>query len=598
MDNIYSLVKKAESSFVNSPTTISKYVSWSLHEEIEKVEAYSNSKHISGETDSMGREKPFFDITNSATNIWYRATDIDRKNITIKSTSVKNILPALGLNYWLQSYMKEDNFGKFLNHWGRTLAKFGSSVVKIIEKGDDLSITVVPWTRLIIDSVDFANNPVIEKLYMTPAQLLKSDYDQDVVKTLFDTLSTRKTADGQDIDSSSDYVEVYEVHGELPLSFITDRPEDMNSYVQQMHVVTFVQGENGEEDTNFCLYKGREKKSPYKLTHLIEEDGRTMGRGAPSVLFEAQWMVNHTAKAIKDQLDLASQLIFQTSDPSFIGQNVLQATQTGDILVHSPNQPLTQVANNSHDISALQGYSQAWQNNAQMTSSTPDAISGATMPSGTAYRQVAVLNQEAHSLFELMIENKALHLEEIMREDVIPHLIKKMDTTEEIAIMLDDIGVREIDAMYIESEVNKENNKQIKEQLLSGKIVESVDTQNAQDMAMSNLKAQGSQRFIKPSNIKDTTWKELLKDIKYKVDIVISNENSNKEAVMTTLTTMLQTIASNPNVLLNPTTRVIMNKIIEETGVISAIDLGYQPSQSTEQSNVDMQIEQKPIDRK
>jgi hypothetical protein len=33
-----------------------------LCENINKIDAYINSRHVSGKTDSMGREKPFFNI--------------------------------------------------------------------------------------------------------------------------------------------------------------------------------------------------------------------------------------------------------------------------------------------------------------------------------------------------------------------------------------------------------------------------------------------------------------------------------------------------------------------------------------------------------
>ena len=71
-------------------------------------------------------------------------------------------------------------------------------------------------------------------------------------------------------------------------------------------------------------------------------------------------MLNHTAKQIKDQLDLASKLIFQTSDGNFVGQNALTSIESGDIMIHQINQPLTQLANNSHDITSLQNFGQQW----------------------------------------------------------------------------------------------------------------------------------------------------------------------------------------------------------------------------------------------
>ena len=60
-----------------------------------------------------------------AVNIWYRATDIDRKDIRIKATKQRDILGAFLATIHLQEWMRKDNFGKFLNDWGRSLAKYG-----------------------------------------------------------------------------------------------------------------------------------------------------------------------------------------------------------------------------------------------------------------------------------------------------------------------------------------------------------------------------------------------------------------------------------------------------------------------------------------
>lgn len=579
--DIYNIVRKAKDDFTTGTTTLGKYVTWSLHENIEKIDAYTNSKHISGDKDSLGRDKPFFNINTAAVNIWYKATDIDRKDIKIKATRAKDTIGAFLLNIHLQEYMRKHNVGLFLNNWGRTLAKYGSSVVKFIEKEGELHMNIVPWNRLIVDSVDFYNNPIIERLFYTPSQLRNNkSFDQEKVKALLDARTTRKTMDNQQVDTNADYIELYEVHGEFPLSFLTGKEKDDNEFVQQMHVITFVGDGKGEYD-DFTLVSGREKKNPYMITHLIEEDGRVMGIGAVEHLFEAQWMVNHSVKAIKDQLDLASKLIFQTSDGSFVGQNVLQAIETGDIMIHSPNQPLTQIANNSHDITSLQNYSQQWKTLAQEITSTPDAISGGTMPSGTAYRQVAVLNQEVHNFFDMMIENKALYLEQMLREYIIPFLKTKFNNSEEIAATLGMEDITKLDQMYIKSETNRIINDTNKQAILSGKIAEPMDEMAIQGQVKDILMEQGNQRFIKPSEVETVTWNDLFKNLEYDVTVEITNEASNKAERLATLTELLQTIAKSPEILTNPNGKLFFNKILEESSVISPIQFQYANAQPT-----------------
>ena len=172
------------------------------------------------------------------------------------------------------------------------------------------------------------------------------------------------------------FIEIYEVHGELPEQFLTDEDlkyddESVIEYVQQMHVVSFIKNKDGEYE-NYCLYRGREKQDPYMITHLIEEDDRTLAIGSVEYLFDAQWMTNHSIKQWKDQLDLASKLIFQTSDANYVNRNVLTAIEQGDIMIHADNKPLTLINNQGHDITSVQNFIGQWKVLGQEISSTPD----------------------------------------------------------------------------------------------------------------------------------------------------------------------------------------------------------------------------------
>lgn len=583
--SIGDLIRKAESDYTTGTTTIGKYVEFSQYENIEKIDAYLNSKHISGDVDSMGREKPFFNIVTSAVNIWFRATDIDRKNIRIKATKSKDFIGAFLATIHLQTWMKRASFGSFLNDWGRSLARYGSSVLKFVEKGGMLYAEVIPWNRLISDTVDFENNIKIEKLFFTESQLRSNNaYDKNMVEALISARQARETQDGQKKDNKNDYYEVYECHGVLPLSFITERESDKDKFVQQMHVLSFVRSkETTKEYDDFCLLKGREKKDPYMITHLIKEDGRAQAIGAVEHLFESQWMSNHTAKQIKDQLDLASKLIFQTADTNFAGMNALDNIETGDILIHKDNSPITQIANNSHDITSIQAFGQQWQVLGKEITSTPDSISGNTMPSGTAYRQVAILNQESHSLFEIMTENKGLYIEEMMRKFVIPYLKTLMDTSEEISATLDEQSIKQIDSMYVKSESIRRHNAKVAYEALNNKPIVGLNIDEEQAKIQEELAVTGNQRFIKPSSIPTKTWKELFKDLEWDVEVEVTAEQSDKDSTLTSLNTIFQTIVGLQGRPLTGDEKLVFNKILETTGAVSPVEMATAPQQQPSQ---------------
>jgi hypothetical protein len=585
--SVCEIVRDAESYYVDGDVKLGKYVNRQMYEVVSTIDAYLASTHISGKYDSQNREKPFFNIVTAACNIWYRATDLDRKNIRFMPSGVGSVGLAYLADIQLQRWMDRNDFGKFLNDWGRVLAKYGSAIVKFIEQDGDLKHSVISWSRFIPDPIDFEAIPKIEKFYKTPAQLRKmKEYDQKMVESLISAVTTRKDLGGQSKDNSDNFIEIYEVHGELSVATykrakgleVSEGEEE--NYKQQMHVISFVEGEKESGDyEDFTLFCGYEKEDPYMLTHLIEEDGQTLSIGAVESLFDAQWMQNHTIYQWKNQLDLASKIIFQTSDTNYLGRNVLSAIENGDIMIHALNQPLTQINNSSHDASSLQAFGNVWKILTQEITSTPDAMRGNTQPSGTAYRSVAIQQQEANSLFEVMTENKGLALEKMLRRFVIPHLKKQLDTDEEIMAALDDAKLSEIDAMYIPNKAIKEFNKSVKEQILNNlpdglpspyPVMQPMMEENIRQ----SLKSLGNKRGFKPTVMKDgkevnVTWKEVFSDFEWdNIKVEITNENKDKQAVMATLTSLFQSLAQTDPVKAN----MVLGKIMSETGVMSPME--------------------------
>src|SRR3990167_6481442 len=343
-ETIHQIVRQAQTNYTSGTVKIGKYVDISIYEIIETITAYLNSKHITGDKDSLGRDKPFFNIITAAVNVWYRATDLDRKDMILRADKSGNELAAFLASIFLQKWMKKNRFGVFLNRWGRTLAQYGSAIVKFVEKGEKLICQVLSWNRVIIDPIDFEAQPIIEQIYKTPAQLRR-----------------------------------------------------MEEYDQQFHVISFVAEEEGKFK-DFTLYKGKSKLMHLK-TDFIEEPSRSIAIGAVEHLFINQWMVNHSKKATKDTLDITSKLILQSADPAFKDKNLIDAIETGSIFTHEPNKSLTQVNTAKPDVVSMENFGNSWMINGKDITSTPDALRGNTLPSGTPYSLGAYLGEQGSSLF-------------------------------------------------------------------------------------------------------------------------------------------------------------------------------------------------------
>lgn len=597
-DSVCEIIRQAEQNYIYGTTNNGKYVSWSMYETIEKAYAYLNSKHTTGEKDSLGRDKPFFNIVSAATNIWYRATDLDRKDIRFIPSKSSSIVLAFVANVLLQRWMDKARFGQFLNTWGRTLAEYGSAVPKFVDKGDELVCSVVPWSRLVPDPVQFDALPRIEKYYKTPAQLKNmatpghpdyAGYNMEAVESLVTAVESRKNPTGQDIDNLAEFIPYYEVHGLMDKRLLTDDKSLQDpkkvQYVQQMHVVSFVADENGDYK-DFTLYKGREKQDPYMITHLIEQEGRTLSIGAAEYLFDSQWMHNHAMKNWKDRFDLASRQIFQTADTNFVGRNVLTAIETGDIMIHKENMPLEVVNNQDVNFTNAQSFIAQWKMMGSELTSTPDAIKGNTMPSGTPYSLAAYQGAQATSLFELMTENKGLALEDMMRMYVIPFLRRQLKNKDEVVAILDDAGIQEIDALYVPNEAIRRFNKRTIDQTFAAienpntPLPQQFNPQAEQDAVKQDLSAQGNKRFFKPDEIGQKQWNEIFADFEWdSLRVEVTNENVDKQATLQTLATLYTTTAQTDPVAAN----VILAKIMTETGVMSPLQIGSMTSRPTPQ---------------
>ena len=589
--SVCEVVREMTQADTHGIVKLSKYVEFVQRERIDTTFAYLNSKHLSGDTDHMGREKPFKQIIIPVRNVVYRATDIDRKNITIGPDSNAQVITSLLASIKLQQWMKKQNFGQYLNDWGLDLSNHNATISKFVDKGDELICKVMNWDKMIVDPIDFYANPQIEKIDFTPADLKKQkNYDQEMVAELLENLTTRKTNDGQDKDDNNNYITVYEVHGEFPLSYITDNEADEDTYVQQMHVVCFqAKDSEGKEYDEYTLYKGKEKVSPYEIDYLIKQEGVTYPGGVVQELEQAQWMTNHYEKLLKDKLD-GQKDIYQTNDDSFLGKNATTDIENGDVLNYGiDKQPLTKI-NNEVNIVPLQSAGAGWMALANLIGGISEAMI-TTPKAGTAWRSLQAQLQEAHSLFELMKQNKGLALIKNLTRHVIPFFKRQLDNTDEIIGALESYQVKQIDSMYLPAETNRRMNQKKKDVILSGEIytpeMEMADNEQVGQEVQGEL--QGNRRPI--ASIEGKTWKEIFSDLNWEnLEIDVTGEGNDFEGNSETFKSILGFLANLQGRPMSPPEEMIFNKMLINTRIVSPLELSF-----TKQPNLQPQQTPAPV---
>ncbi len=288
-------------------------------------------------------------------------------------------------------------------------------------------------------------------------------------------------------------------------------------------------------------------------------------------------MTNHYEKLLKDKLD-AQKDIYQTADKSYLGKNATNDIENNDVLVHEDQRPLTKI-NTETNIAPLQSAGSAWMAIANLIGGISEAMIS-TPKAGTAWRSLQAQLQEAHSLFELMRENKGLSLAKNLNKHVIPFFEKQLDNRDEIVGILDDYQIKQIDAMYLPAEISRRMNRNKKDIVLSGQIytpeMEVADEQQISQEVQGEL--QGNRRPISPSEVADKTWKEVFKDLEMKVDIDVTGEGKDFEGNSETFKSILGFLANLQGRPMTPQEELIFNKMLLNTRIVSPLELSFTKS--------------------
>jgi hypothetical protein len=447
-----------------------------------------------------------------------------------------------------------------------------------VERPGELEIHVVAWRDLITDQVDITNGVKIERHYYTPAQLktLAPKGWTNIDEAITTAKRSRNDQLAQQQSESTNrtpgkYIEVYEIHGVLPTSFLagtSDKyPLDYGSedeFERQMHVVVLDESKDSKDTEGniggVTLYGGIEDSDPYKDLPWEKVDGRGLGVGIVEDTSEAQVWTNYTAKQKKDMLELAGKILFQTTDGNIAARNVLTDLENGSIITTAPNTSVTQVNNGASNYSALNALFEDWDTQAENVTSTYPAILGSTPPhANAAFRLQASLQNEAAAIFDYRRAEMGMFIQEIYEDWVLPFLVKEINSAKEFIGDMTDDELEIVAGLIAEFE----SNEQVKKAILSGQVVTQADMdQLKQSIAQAHTKAGKKRKFKFPNDYFKGD---------YGVEVITTGEQKDRQKVLASLFQIFQVVAQNPNVLQNPVMGRLFNEIMETAGVSPAL---------------------------
>lgn len=520
----------------DNPTGSSVGFDFSQWETLNTIELYYNSIFESGELDSEGQRKTFFNICQVKADVASKQVDIDVKDFVFVPEEPDSEWGAFFLNRKFRQWAKRNYFGKLINEIVVDYPKYGSAVMKKV--GKELQRVPLMTLRNEQSAKDLqeAKYVIEEHKDWTYGDLEKmKDWDLTDVKVDWDEKFT-----------------VYERYGRVPLDWykikkgIEVKDGDEMKSIDTMSIILPTLNEKGEIDGGNILFLEEIEERPYQEVHWKKVDGRWLGVGEIENQFENQIFVNMIENLRRRGLLWAGKKIFQSTDTE-IAKNLVRDVKDGQVLKIMPNGNITQVNTTTQSLAEFEAATRRIDENSNQKSFTYEVATGEGLPSGTPFRLGVIMSNAVNAHFALKRENLGLFFESVVYEQLFPIFKKENSKAETMMIPMGEEGVNAL--MEEAIKINIWNN--FKDQMLSMKIPDVMKIEQEVRTKMAE------KRFI-GVDLPEKLWDTL----KVSTQLVITGESVNLEKRLETLTNLYNSLLQvNP-----PAAEKVLSKIMALTG--------------------------------
>lgn len=526
-----------------------------LPDTIKLIDLYYNSKFKTGQYDTRGFRKFFYNVVKPACDIATKFIDLDTGNIVLHPEMGGNELRIFLMQHRLKQWLKDTKFAKLLNDMTYRWPIYGHLVLKKLKD----EWVIVPIQNLRVDPSGRWLNTMASfaELYMMNQSDLESmagwdktklyergEEEQYLIYDVFD-----KTVDGW--------------HRTVKGDLWCHRKDD--GMVRNVESEINRQGEQWMGSVVLFEEDIKDISSRYREIKWEEVDGRWLGRGYVEYLEDNQVSRNETENLERKGLALSSLKLFQTRDEMIGGQNVLVHAENGQIL--KVEDEIKAIPMEERNIVQYKETRQNWDMNTERKTFTSDITTGNSLPSRTPLGVANLQATMASSFFERKREELGIFVKYLLIEDVIPSF--KKDTAKEHTLIFStsDEDTEWLDNAICETMVGE---KIVDYAMATGWFPSKEQKELIKLQVKDKLKGQKNRYLKIPANF----WMHA----KYYVDIDITGESVDSGVKAQVLQMLLQILGTNPGVVQNPATRSILFKLAMMGGINPAELNLVQPS--------------------
>lgn len=562
-DTLFSYIKTQESNY-RQPIRLNDSWSWGMKDHIDTSELYNNSQLKTGKNDF----KPVKNITRPILNLQHRAEDIELKDVQLYVDDPdKHHLSLLVKKYHDDVFVKEHDLDTFFDELNVSRIDFGGGLSKKVGKGRE---TVPLQSIVFCDQTDILSGPIGIKHFYSPDQLLDmaergwGNTANGATMSLEDVIRLSRDEKKDETNTTKTpgrYIEVYEVHGNLPKKYAN--PKDTSEkYETRMFIVCFYSTKDNKDKKGVVLYSAVESKSPFKLIKRDPVYGRALGFGGAEELFEPQVWTNYDMIRKQALLDSASKTILKTSDVTLAAKHPtgLKDMDNLEIVEIQQGAEFEQVDTYPRNIALFDKSLNDWEIHAKDIGGAQDPLQGKEPTAGTPFSSLIEQVRQGMGLHEYRRGQFARHIEEIYQDDFIPEIQKEITKG---AKFLSELSLDEL--QYVtEGMVRNKTNLKIKEMVLAGETPTQDVIDQYKELVTQEIRSKGNKHFIE-------ILKGEFKDAPLAIKVVVAGKSKNLAANVDKVTNIFRFAFSNPmgfmQVMQIPGMAKGFNQILEMSGL-------------------------------
>jgi hypothetical protein len=445
------LLKKEIDSFVNDAVMLTDTVSFSQYRLVKNLARIANKVYPSGNTDSQGRYKYWFDIITPRINDETKNIDLDTDNIRIYSEMGNDRFRVFVANALLREFMRDTQQGAQLNEDIEESTGWGNVIWKKV-KGGKMRLNIPDVYVINQRARLLKETPVIERHVLTATELTSNEvWNREAVERILE--SGKGLSLNMEVEHEG--YEIFERNGEMKLSdYLEARGESHNDDDEKVFITTRVIASLVVPDA--VLFVGRldSLEDVYCEYHRGRYCGRWFREGLYEGLSDIQVRCNEIGNEIARALEVAGKQIFTTDDQSAY-ENVMTDLLRGDII---SVKNLQRVDMRFQDIGA---FMTEWNNLmalADRISNSMEIVAAGDTPSNMPYRLGAMLNQNANKLYVFLREKFGLSISRMYEDWIMPDLLKSFRQRDLVRLTgdreyLDEYRRMVVDNLYASNQV-------------------------------------------------------------------------------------------------------------------------------------------------